>query len=73
MPRILIVDDEPEIIRGLADNLRFEGYDTVGAASGVEALAAIARETPDLVILDVMMPAMSGWDVATGLRRRDIG
>jgi two-component system alkaline phosphatase synthesis response regulator PhoP len=72
MPRILVVDDEPEIVRGLADNLRFEGYDTVTAASGVEALAAIARAAPDLVILDIMMPSMSGWDVARELRRQGV-
>ena len=70
--RILIVDDEPDIVRGLSDNLRFEGYDTVSASNGAEALAAIAREAPDLVILDIMMPAMSGWDVAKELRRRGI-
>jgi two-component system alkaline phosphatase synthesis response regulator PhoP len=72
MPRILIVDDEPEIVRGLADNLAFEGYETSSAVNGAEALAAIARERPDLVILDIMMPVMSGWDVAKELRRREI-
>ena len=68
----MIVDDEPEIVRGLADNLAFEGYETVGAANGAEALSAIAYATPDLVILDIMMPVMSGWDVAKELRRRGI-
>jgi two-component system alkaline phosphatase synthesis response regulator PhoP len=72
MPRVLIVDDEPEIVRGLSDNLQFEGYETASAANGAEALAALARETPDLVILDIMMPVMSGWDVAKELRRRGI-
>ena len=72
MPRILIVDDEPEIVRGLADNLKFEGHDTVSATNGAEALAAVEREAPDLVILDIMMPVMSGWDVAKDLRRRGI-
>ena len=69
MPRILVVDDEPEIVRGLTDNLRYEGYETLTAANGADALAVIAREAPDLVILDIMMPAMSGWDVARELRR----
>ena len=72
MERILIVDDEPEIVRGLADNLKFEGHDTVTAANGAEALAAVAGEAPDLVLLDIMMPVMSGWDVAKELRRRGI-
>jgi two-component system alkaline phosphatase synthesis response regulator PhoP len=72
MARILVVDDEPEIVRGLTDNLRYEGHETLTAANGAEALAAISREVPDLVILDIMMPAMSGWDVAKELRRRGV-
>jgi DNA-binding response OmpR family regulator len=72
MPRILIVDDEPEIVRGLEDNLRFEGYQTASATDGEEALALAGRLTPDLVLLDIMMPRMSGWDVCRALRRRGI-
>jgi two-component system alkaline phosphatase synthesis response regulator PhoP len=72
MPRILIVDDEPEIVRGLEDNLRFEGYLTSTATDGETALALAAREAPDLIILDLMMPRMSGWDVCRELRRRGI-
>jgi two-component system alkaline phosphatase synthesis response regulator PhoP len=72
MAVILIVDDEPEIVRGLADNLKFEGYATLTAANGADALALAAREAPDLILLDVMMPAMSGWDVCRELRRRGI-
>ncbi|OGK99753.1 MAG: DNA-binding response regulator [Candidatus Rokubacteria bacterium RIFCSPHIGHO2_12_FULL_73_22] len=72
MPRILIVDDEPEIVRGLEDNLRFEGYETVSATSGRDGLALALREAPDLVLLDVAMPALSGWDVCRELRRKGI-
>jgi two-component system alkaline phosphatase synthesis response regulator PhoP len=72
MPVILIVDDEPEIVRGLEDNLRFEGYATLSATNGAEALTLAAREAPDLVLLDVMMPRMSGWDVCRQLRQRGI-
>jgi len=72
MPRILIVDDEPEIVRGLEDNLRFEGYQTCAATDGEMALALAAREAPDLVILDLMMPRMSGWEVCQSLRARGI-
>ncbi|MBI2205854.1 MAG: response regulator transcription factor [Candidatus Rokubacteria bacterium] len=72
MARILVVDDEPEIVRGLADNLRFEGHEALAASNGAEAVAMVAREAPDLVLLDVMMPEMSGWDVAKELRRRGI-
>jgi DNA-binding response OmpR family regulator len=72
MARILIVDDEPEIVRGLEDNLRFEGYQTVSATNGEEALARVSSEALDLVLLDVMMAKTSGWDVCRELRRRGI-
>jgi two-component system alkaline phosphatase synthesis response regulator PhoP len=72
MAVILIVDDEPEIVRGLEDNLRFEGYATLSASNGADALALATREAPDLILLDVMMPAMSGWDVCRQLRRRGV-
>ena len=72
MPRVLIVDDEPEIVRGLEDNLRFEGYQTVIARDGREALATAAREAPDLILLDVMLPGLSGWDVCRALRGKGI-
>ena len=72
MAVILIVDDEPEIVRGLQDNLRFEGYTTRTATNGADALVAATHEAPDLILLDVMMPAMSGWDVCRELRRRGI-
>lgn len=72
MPRILIVDDEPEMARGLEDNLRFEGYQTFTATNGEDALGVAAREAPDLVILDLMMPKMSGWEVCRALRAKGI-
>jgi DNA-binding response OmpR family regulator len=72
MSRILIVDDEPEIVRGLQDNLRFEGYQTSTAADGREALAVAASEAPDLILLDIMMPGLSGWDVCRELRSQGI-
>src|SRR5881296_3784548 len=72
MARILIVDDEPEIVRGLEDNLRFEGYQTLTAGNGADALAVAAREAPDLIVLDLMMPVVSGWDVCRTLRARGI-
>src|SRR5213594_3579280 len=72
MARILIVDDEPEIVRGLEDNLRFEGYQTASAANGEEALALAQSAAPDLILLDVMMPRMSGWDVCRALREKGV-
>ena len=72
MPRILIADDEPEIVRGLEDNLRFEGYQTASATNGEDALALAMSDAPDLVLLDLMLPRMSGWDVCRELRRKGI-
>jgi DNA-binding response OmpR family regulator len=72
VPRILIVDDEPEMVRGLEDNLRFEGYQTLSAGNGADGLALALREGPDLVILDIMMERTSGWDVLRGLRQKGV-
>ena len=72
MPRILIVDDEPEMLRGLEDNLQFEGYQTVTAGDGKKGLALALSEAPDLILLDVMMPGMSGWDLCRELRGRGL-
>ena len=72
MPRILIVDDEPEMVRGLEDNLRFEGYQTLAAGDGKRGLQLALTEAPDLILLDIMMPGMSGWDVCRELRRKGL-
>jgi two-component system alkaline phosphatase synthesis response regulator PhoP len=72
MPRVLIVDDEPAMVRGLEDNLRFEGYQTIAARDGRHGLALALSEAPDLILLDVMMPGMSGWDVCRELRARGV-
>ena len=72
MPRILVIDDEPEIVRGLRDNLTFEGYQTLVATNGETGLLLACQEAPDLIVLDIMMPRMSGWDVCRELRRRGI-
>ena len=72
MTRILVIDDEPEMLLGLEDNLRFEGYEVVTARDGTEGLTRAAKELPDLIILDVMMPGKSGWDVCRELRKKGI-
>ena len=69
MIEILIVDDEPSMREGLSDNLIFEGYKTEIAANGVEALEKLNTQTFDLVVLDVMMPGMSGFDVCKQIRQ----
>src|SRR5690349_1023780 len=66
--RILIVDDEPSIVIPLEYLMRREGYEVATAADGEAALEAVARAPPDLVILDVMLPRMSGFDVCRTLR-----
>jgi adenylate cyclase len=67
-PRILVVDDTPVNTKLLADLLTAKGYAVATAASGPEALEAIDRAAPDLVLLDVMMPGMSGYEVCRKLR-----
>ena len=61
--RILIVDDNPDGITIMRSILESRGYEVTAALSGMEALAALEKETPDVVLLDVMMPEMSGLEV----------
>ena len=68
MNRVLAVDDEPQILRALAINLRARGYDVLTAAGGRQALAAAAASPPDLVILDLGLPDLDGVEVINGLR-----
>ena len=65
---ILIVDDEIQNRKLLEALLRPEGYLTLGAANGEEALASIAQRPPDLILLDIMMPGMDGYEVASILK-----
>ncbi len=66
--RILIVEDEPAMVAGLRDNFEYEGYDVISATDGVEGLDRALADSPDLVVLDVMMPRMSGLDVCKQLK-----
>jgi two-component system KDP operon response regulator KdpE len=66
--RILVVDDDPQILRALRINLRAREYDVVVAADGTGALKAAAEQPPDLVVLDLGLPDMDGADVIRGLR-----
>ena len=70
MPKkILIVDDEPQIVEICRDYLKAAGYETVTASNGSQALALARREKPDLIVLDLMMPEMDGLDVTREIRR----
>lgn len=69
MTRILVVEDDAAILRGLVDNLRYEGYDVESATSAEEGLERLARETPALLVLDVMLPGMNGFEMCRQVRR----
>ena len=68
--KILVVDDTPMNVKLLVDILSARGYAVRAATNGEEALARVAEEAPDLVLLDIMMPGMSGYDVC---RRKNDG
>jgi DNA-binding response OmpR family regulator len=70
MAKILIVEDEPGMVAGLRDNFEFEGYEVLTARDGVAGLERALKESPDLVLLDVMMPRMSGLDVCKQLKAK---
>jgi len=67
-PQILVVDDDLAIIKFLRANLEAEGYETLTAMDGAEALQTIEMELPDLVILDIIMPKVNGFEVCQQLR-----
>jgi two-component system OmpR family response regulator len=66
--RLLVVEDEPNILELLSASLRYAGFDVVTAAAGTEAVQAAQRHRPDLIVLDVMLPDMDGFDVIRRLR-----
>ena len=68
--KILIVEDEPNMVAGLRDNFEYEGFQVMTALDGVEGLERALKDSPDLVVLDVMMPRMSGLDVCKQLKAK---
>jgi DNA-binding response OmpR family regulator len=66
--QIVAADDDPQLLRLIARNLEFEGYEVLTASDGTSALAQIERSSPDLVLLDVMMPRMDGFAVCQRVR-----
>ena len=68
MSRILIVEDDPAILRGLSDNLAYEKYDVITATDGDTAKRLIERERLDLIVLDLMLPRVSGYEVCRHAR-----
>ena len=72
MAKILIIEDEPNMVIGLKDSCEFEGYEVAVARDGKEGLEKASTEKPDIILLDVMLPVMSGIDVCRTLRTRGI-
>ncbi len=68
--RILIVEDEPAMVAGLRDNFEYEGYEVISAADGEAGLERALNDDPDLVVLDVMMPRMSGLEVCKQVKAK---
>jgi CheY-like chemotaxis protein len=64
---VLVVDDDPDVLASLCDALGSEGYDVAGARDGIEALEAIAERRPDLIVTDLMMPTMTGFELLAAL------
>ena len=69
MPSILIVEDDRAILRGLEQNLRFEGYEVISATDGERGLNLARDKDPDMIILDIMLPKLNGYEVCRALRR----
>jgi DNA-binding response OmpR family regulator len=72
MSRILVIEDEQEMVRGLRDILEFEGYEVVTALNGKVGLQVLAKHTPDCIILDLMLPDLSGYQVCEEIRRQKL-
>jgi DNA-binding response OmpR family regulator len=66
--KILIADDEPDVVRVLATRLRAHDYQVIGALDGMQAVSQAHHESPDLILLDIMMPASDGYAVLESLR-----
>ncbi len=66
--KIMIVDDEPDILFTVGQMLEMSGYEVIKAVDGPDCLKKLGEMRPDLVLLDIMMPGMSGWDVAAKIK-----
>jgi DNA-binding response OmpR family regulator len=73
METILIVEDDPSMLTGLKDNFEFKGYKVLTAADGEKGLAAALNATPDLIILDIMLPKINGYEICRLIRAEGLG
>ncbi len=71
MAKILVVDDEEHIVMILKDSLEFSGFQVVTAYNGLEALERVEQDKPDLIVLDIGMPKLDGWEVCRRLKADD--
>lgn len=72
MPRVLIIEDEPDMQRGLRDSCEYEGYEVLVASDGETGIEQTLKNRPDIILLDVMLPKVSGLDVCRRLRKQGI-
>jgi DNA-binding response OmpR family regulator len=70
--RVLVVEDDPAILRGLADNLRFESHEVLTATDGETGYRLVREKRPDVIVLDLMLPRMSGYEVCRKLRAEGV-
>ena len=68
MVKILLVEDEPDMVQIITDILQAEGYEVTSAPDGEEALVTLKSFTPDLIVTDISMPKMDGWDVCAKIK-----
>jgi DNA-binding response OmpR family regulator len=72
METILIIEDDPTMLRGLKDNFEFKGYKVLTAADGEEGLNAALNEKPDLILLDIMLPKINGYEICRLIREQGL-
>lgn len=71
MAKVLVVDDEEHIVMILKDSLEFSGFHVLTAFNGLEALDVVEKDRPDLIVLDIGMPKLDGWEVCRRLKSND--
>ena len=71
MPRILIVEDEPALMRGLKDSFSAKGYEVLAATDGAKGMELALSAFPDLILLDIMLPRMNGFEICRAIRERN--